>query len=196
MTSGHYPPELRKLEEKYTHRTTAFKNEVDKVRLYFGAIKAHLGKTYIIEEVLAVGGTGIVFTGHHKRFHQRVAIKINRPNLPPEEGSMVANEAKLLPTLSHPNIISVLDLGTLCEHDSKFCECDQHPEGCTHGPEQCEITPKLTYIVEPFIKGSKPFFTNEPSGVGDTWLGEKTRQIKRDMPEALEWAALMNLAKP
>ncbi|SRR6266446_6150892 len=87
---------LTELEDKYGHKTSAFKAESPTVIRYLEAIQRHLGKTYVIDKVLAVGGTGIVFTGHHKRFQQPVAIKINRPNLPPEEGSMVANEAKLL----------------------------------------------------------------------------------------------------
>ena len=181
------PPELEKLEKKYgDERAKAFRSEFPTVRRYFGALSKHLDQTYQINEVLAVGGTGIVFTGEHKRFQQPVVIKINRPGLRPEEGSMVANEAELLPTLSHPNIISVLDLGTLCDHKETFCECKQHPEGCTHTSDQCDRAPKLTYIVEPYISGSKPFFTNKRDETEDTWLYQKVSEIKRALPEVLE----------
>ncbi len=177
---------LTQLEDKYGHKTSAFKAESPTIIRYIEAIQNHLAKTYVIDDVLAVGGTGIVFTGHHKRFEQPVAIKINRPNLPPEERSMVANEAKLLPTLTHPNIVSVLDLGTLCDHLDRFCECHQDPEGCTHNTDDCDRVAKLTYIVEPYITGSKPFFSNEPNAARHTWLYDKTREIRREMPEALE----------
>jgi len=174
------------LEEKYGERTTEFANEVETVLRYFIALQDRLADTYVIEKVLSIGGTGIVHIGHHKRFRQKVAIKINRPNLIPEERSMVANEAQLLPKLSHPNIISVLDLGTLCDHKSEFCECEQHPKDCKHKAEECAETSKLTYIVEPFIPDSKEFFTNRSSDVKGTWLYERITEIKRVIPEALE----------
>lgn len=187
VTNEPLPEELKKLERKYgSDRAKAFRLELPTVRRYFTALQKHIGQTYQVEEVLAVGGTGIVFTGQHKRFCQAVAIKINRPGLRPEEGSMVAHESALLPTLDHPNIISVLDLGTLCDHNGLFCECNQKPNGCTHTTTQCEKVPKLTYIVEPFISGSKPFFTNKRDEVEETWLYEKVWEIKRDIPEVLE----------
>jgi len=187
VTLGLTPDKYRsQLEEKYGERTTDFADEVETVLRYFDAIQNRLAETYIIEKVLAIGGTGIVHVGHHKRFQQKVAIKINRPNLSAEERSMVANEAQLLPKLSHPNIISVLDLGTLCDHKSGFCECEQHPKDCDHKAEECGETTKLTYIVEPFITGSKEFFTNRPDDVEGTWLHERIIEIKRTIPEALE----------
>lgn len=173
------------LEQKYSEPTD-FANEVETVLRYFIAIQDRLAETYIIEKVLSIGGTGIVHIGHHKRFQQKVAIKINRPIPIPEERSMVANEAQLLPKLSHPNIISVLDLGTLCDHESGFCECEQHPKDCNHEAEECAETSKLTYIVEPFIKDSKEFFTNRPRDVRGTWLYRRIKEIEGVIPDALE----------
>jgi HD superfamily phosphohydrolase len=183
------PDELEKLERKYgfrPNRVKAYKIELPTVVRYFTALQKHLAQNYQIDEVLAVGGTGIVFTGRHKRFFQAVAIKINRPGLRAEEGSMVAHEAELLPTLNHPNIVSVLDLGTLCDHDGIFCECGQQPDSCKHTTSQCNKAPKLTYIVEPYISGSKPFFTNNREEVEATWLYERVSAIKRDIPDVLE----------
>jgi len=64
-----------------------------------------------------------------------------------------------LPTLSHPNIISVLDLG-----------------------ERTEFSPKLTFIVEPFIAGSKPFFTPDEKHIKRTWLYDRLNNVKAVMP--------------
>ena len=158
MTPELTPDKYRsQLEEKYS----TYERLVKKLRSlpHFDAIQKRMAETYIIDKVLAIGGTGIVHVGHHKRFHQRVAIKINRPNpnLRAEERSMVASEAKLLPKLSHRNIISVLDLGTLCDHKSTFCECEQHPKDCDHKAEECAETSKLTYIVEPTLEAPKNF---------------------------------------
>lgn len=154
----------RQLEEKYGQRRKAeFEAEWPTVSKYFTAVSERLEDTYEIDKVLAVGGTGIVHVGHHKRFHQPVVLKFNRPNIDPESVSMVENEANILPTLSHPNIISVLDLGKLTEH-----------------------TPTLTYIVEPFITGSKPLFTPQKDRIGETWLHGTLENLKKQMPDTLQ----------
>jgi HD superfamily phosphohydrolase len=157
------------LKEKYGSRRRAeFDKEYPTVLRYFTALTARIGDTYEITKVLAVGGTGIVHLGRHKRFQQLVVIKINRPNIDQEAVSMVENETHLLPTLSHPNIISVLDLGELS------------------GPESnLEGVPKLTYIIEPFITGSLPFFTYDKETVEGTWLFEALKTVKEQMPDAL-----------
>jgi len=96
---------------------------------------------------------------------------------------MVAKEAKLLPTLSHPNIISVLDMGTLCDHKSGLCDCEQYPEKCNHPYEKCDENSKLTYIIEPFITGSKLFFTFDKDRADETWLYEKLEELGRNIPD-------------
>jgi HD superfamily phosphohydrolase len=155
---------LRQLEKKYgDRRKVDFERERTTVTKYFETVRARLAGTYTIDKVLAVGGTGIVHRGSHDRFHQPVVVKINRPNIEPEEASMVEHEAQVLPTLTHPNIITVLDLG----------ECVDH-------------TPKLTYIVEPFIEGSKPFFTFDENERKGTWLDEKLEELSREIPSTLK----------
>lgn len=155
---------LRQLEKKYGERR---KKEFDKEHLtvleYFKSVSAKLEQQYTIESVLAIGGTGIVHKGRHNRFHQPVVVKINRPNIEAEGISMVAKESEVLPTLSHPHIISVLDL----DEDTKF-------------------SPKLTYIVEPFITGSQPLFKGDKDDREGTWLHEKIEELKRHIPATQE----------
>jgi HD superfamily phosphohydrolase len=156
------PPKeyLRELERKYgNRRQKEFGNESELASGYFEALKTRLKDAYVIDHVLAVGGTGIVHRGHHLRFEQPVVIKINRPNIDPENMSMVANESNALPKLTHPNIIRVLDLG-----------------------EDASLTPKLSYVVEPYIEGSKAFFTSDKSAQQDTWLFQALDQLKGEMP--------------
>ena len=84
---------------------------------------------------------------------------------------MVEHEAKVLPTLSHPNIISVLDIG-----------------------ERPDITPKLTYIVEPLISGAKPFFTHSPDNK-DTWLVARVDQLRKAIPQTDKLEAANDVAQ-
>src|SRR6266849_5107702 len=108
---------VKQLEAKYGERRRAdYQREQATVTQYLQAIAKQVHDTYTIEKPLAVGGTGIVFVGAHKRLPQQVAIKFNRPNLPDNEVSMVENESRVLPTLNHPNIIRVLDAGTIDGH--------------------------------------------------------------------------------
>ena len=161
---------LRQLEKKYEdRRRTAFEKERELVLGYFKSVSAKLAPQYSIESVLAVGGTGIVHKGLHNRLHQPVVVKINRPNIEAEGVSMVARESEVLPTLSHPHIISVLDLG-----------------------EDTQFPQKLTYIVEPFIAGSKPFFTHVKDHRDETWLYAKVEELKRKMPQLQQFGDVGN----
>jgi HD superfamily phosphohydrolase len=161
LTSEEY---IRQLGAKYgDRRGSEFRAESNKVAAYFEAVSTRLSATYTIEKVLAVGGTGIVHLGRHERFPQPIVLKINRPNIDPEGKSMVANEAQVLPRLNHPNIIRVLDVG-----------------------DMPELTPTLTYVVEPFITGSKPFFTFDKDHVSETWLYGRIEQLRHAMPEVLD----------
>ena len=174
------------LRDKYADRRAQdFAREETKALRYLREVSERLSDTYTIGDVLAVGGTGIVLKGSHNRFNRPIIVKINRPGTEAEGESMVENEAGVLPTLSHPNIIGVLDLRKLCDHGSGLCDCDNARETCDHSEEECATTPKLTYIVEPFISGSKPFFTHDRNNVKGTWLYERTEELKRAMPTPL-----------
>ena len=122
MSLTESPDEYRRqLEARYGERRSSdFKNEWPVARRYLDAISTRMADSYHIEKVLAVGGTGIVHVGRHVRFHQDVIVKINRPNIDLEATSMVEKEADLLPMLSHPNIIPILDLGKLAGSEANL----------------------------------------------------------------------------
>ena len=157
----------KQVQAKYGDRRKHECNvEYPLIQRYYDTVVQRIKETYTIDKLLAVGGTGIVHVGHHNRFPQQVVLKFNRP-IP--GAAMVEHEANVLPTVNHPNIIRILDRG---EFD--------------------ELDPKLTYVVEPFIAGSRPFFALAPAGddeaerrLKDTWLYIKLEQLKSSMPHVL-----------
>ena len=157
----------RQLRQHYgPRRSDAYGAEKTAIAKYLAGLSAAVGGTYSLTEPLAVGGTGIVFKGAHDRLAQPVVLKFNRPILPLEERSMVENETTVLPLLSHPNIIGVLDVGTLAVDDC----------------------PKLTYLIEPFVDGSRPLFTFETGRADKTWLWEQLERLRDSLPEVKDEA--------
>lgn len=70
-----------------------------------------LGGTYVIQDMISVGGMGMVFKAEHVRMKRPVAIKMLRPSLM-EDRSMVARfqrEAVAVAKLVHPNIVVAYD---------------------------------------------------------------------------------------
>ena len=68
---------------------------------------------YRVEERLGEGGFGVVYLGTHLRIDRRVAIKVLDPHRPGdfEYQARFQREARLLGSLSHPNIVDVYDFG-------------------------------------------------------------------------------------
>jgi serine/threonine protein kinase len=76
---------------------------------------ARLG-AYRVEGRLAAGGMGEVYQGRDERLGRDVAIKIIAEGLASEEKELARfqREARILASLSHPNILNIFDVG---EHD-------------------------------------------------------------------------------
>jgi serine/threonine-protein kinase len=87
---------------------------VDEIRVVIprGAMVA--GK-YRVNDLLAVGGMGIVFAGMHVELDQRVAIKVVRPELSHSEEAVTRflNEARAAARLRGQHVARVLDSGRL-----------------------------------------------------------------------------------
>jgi tetratricopeptide (TPR) repeat protein len=73
-------------------------------------IGARLGR-YVVRKVLGSGGMGIVFECFDPELDRRLAVKLLRRSGPREE-AWVAEEARTLARVVHPNVISVYDVGT------------------------------------------------------------------------------------
>ncbi len=74
---------------------------------------------YVVLDPLGQGGMGVVFTAYDPRLHRRIAIKLLHPGGQRARASggqdaqaRLVREAQALAQLSHPNIVSVFDVGT------------------------------------------------------------------------------------
>ena len=69
---------------------------------------------YRIAEHLGGGGMGVVYAAEDTELRRRVAVKLLRSALRPAapEGERMLREARTLARLSHPNVVTVFDVGT------------------------------------------------------------------------------------
>jgi len=75
-------------------------------------VREALRPHYEVESELASGGMGIVFVAHDPTLDRRVAIKVLRPEMATAVAAeRFLREARLLATLSHPNIIAIHQAG-------------------------------------------------------------------------------------
>jgi eukaryotic-like serine/threonine-protein kinase len=72
-----------------------------------------LGGKYRVQQLLALGGMGVIYSACHELTGRSVAIKLLRPELAtrPDLMRRVAAEARLAVEASHPNVVEVLDAG-------------------------------------------------------------------------------------
>jgi Tol biopolymer transport system component/predicted Ser/Thr protein kinase len=78
----------------------------------------HVGR-YVIREVKAEGGMGVVYLAYDPQLDRDVAIKLLRPDTAadPFEGSArLLREAQAMARLSHPNVVVVHDVGSVEGH--------------------------------------------------------------------------------
>jgi tRNA A-37 threonylcarbamoyl transferase component Bud32/tetratricopeptide (TPR) repeat protein len=80
------------------------------------------GKTigrYLLSRVLGVGGMGVVYAGRDPQLERDVAVKLLRPDssvAPELRQARLLREAQAMARLSHPNVITVHEVGT---HDGQ-----------------------------------------------------------------------------
>ncbi|NNG16433.1 MAG: serine/threonine protein kinase [Gemmatimonadales bacterium] len=75
-------------------------------------VRKALRPHYEVERELASGGMGIVFVAHDPTLDRRVAIKVLRPEMATAVAAeRFLREARLLATLSHPNIVAIHQAG-------------------------------------------------------------------------------------
>jgi hypothetical protein len=68
---------------------------------------------YVIERVLGAGGMGLVYAAHDPDLDRRVAIKILRNDAGEEARVRLLREARAMAKLSHPNVITVYEVGSM-----------------------------------------------------------------------------------
>jgi hypothetical protein len=72
---------------------------------------------YVVRDVIGSGGMGIVYTAHDPGLDRKVALKLLRPDLDSERPiedlqARLVREAQAMARLSHPNVVTVYDVGT------------------------------------------------------------------------------------
>ena len=67
---------------------------------------------YVIERVLGAGGMGLVYAAHDPDLDRRVAIKVLRGDASDDSRVRLLREARAMAKLSHPNVITVYEVGT------------------------------------------------------------------------------------
>jgi tetratricopeptide (TPR) repeat protein/predicted Ser/Thr protein kinase len=70
---------------------------------------------YAIAEPLGRGGSGVVYAATDLQLERRVAIKLIHPSegMAADASARLAREARVLARLSHPNVVTVFDLGVM-----------------------------------------------------------------------------------
>ena len=74
----------------------------------------HIG-SYIVEKALGAGGTGTVYLCKHTMIERNVAVKVLHDDQArdPDLVARFFQEAKAAAEIGHPNIIGIIDFGTL-----------------------------------------------------------------------------------
>jgi len=72
---------------------------------------------YRIVRLIGEGGMGSVYEAEHPLIHRKVAVKVLRPELArdPVLVKRFFNEARATSEIRHPNIVEIIDVGTLPE---------------------------------------------------------------------------------
>ena len=75
---------------------------------------AHVGN-YQVQRKLGEGGMGSVYLAVHPKIGKRVALKVLHPEFSANEDviSRFFNEAKAVNDIQHPNIVDIIDYGTM-----------------------------------------------------------------------------------
>ena len=80
-------------------------------RLFAGKAPLHLGHYQLLAPIGA-GGFGTVYAAHDPRLARKVAIKLLHPEHAASHPELLLREAQAMARLSHPNVVTVHDIGT------------------------------------------------------------------------------------
>ena len=87
---------------------------------------------FVVLDILGVGGMGVVVSAYDPKLDRKVALKLLRPGINPEEGSAGARarllrEAQAMAKLRHPNVVAVYEVGEY--RDQVFIAMEHVPGG-------------------------------------------------------------------
>jgi|GEM_PF-1208399 len=72
---------------------------------------AQIGR-YVVERTLGAGGMGIVYAAHDPDLDRRLAVKVLRGDASGESRTRLLREARAMAKVSHPNVITVYEVGS------------------------------------------------------------------------------------
>ncbi len=104
-------PECRRLVAELGRGLSAIDHAAP--RIHLPQIGDAIGR-YTLQQVIGVGGMGVVYRAHDSTLAREVAIKLLRPDL--LEGPSLLAEAQAMARLQHPNIVTVHDAGIANGH--------------------------------------------------------------------------------
>lgn len=99
---------------------------------------------YKIESILGQGGFGVVYSGVQISTGQKVAIKTLHPNSQLNTSLRFEAELKLLAQLNHPNIVKLVDSGTIDTQIFMVLEFIEGMDLSAFIKQRGKLSPKLT----------------------------------------------------
>lgn len=135
--------------------------ESPSAKLYDGC-HPRLGR-YVLLEELGRGGMGIVHAAYDERLGRKVAIKIvrDRDDVGQKEQARLLREAQAMAQLTHPNIVTVFDVGT--SEKGIFLAMEYVP-GLTL-EDYLEDTPPARRIIKTFIEAGHGLIAAHEQGI-------------------------------
>ena len=110
---------------------------------------------FVVLGTLGKGGMGILYEAYDPELDRKVALKLVRPGRLPRSktaSSRLLREAQALARLSHPNVVSVYDVGTF--GDRVFLALE-HIDGMNLDEWMAGPMPSVERVVEVFIAAGR-----------------------------------------
>ncbi|MEM6995687.1 MAG: serine/threonine-protein kinase, partial [Myxococcota bacterium] len=127
---------------------------------------AHLGR-YTVLERIGAGGMGVVYGAFDPQLDRKVALKVMHPNVRGKTSgsggrSRLLREAQAMAKLSHPNVITVHDVGTFGE---RVFVAMEFIEGTTVREWQRQQHRDWPEIVDAFVKAGRGLAAAHAAGL-------------------------------
>jgi tetratricopeptide (TPR) repeat protein/predicted Ser/Thr protein kinase len=106
---------------------------------------------YVVLEELGTGGMGVVYAAYDPELHRKVALKLLRSSRQ-SEANRLLREAQAMAQLSHPNVITIYEVGTF--EDQIFIAME-FVEGATMRDWLRERSRTWQEVLEMFVQGGR-----------------------------------------
>ncbi|PRP90972.1 Serine/threonine-protein kinase PknB [Enhygromyxa salina] len=102
-------------------------------RLFGEQVAAPRLGRYVLNEIVGAGGMGVVYASQDPRLERKVAIKLLRAVGAPAARDRFVREAQVMAKLSHPNVVSVFEIGETKGEDGEVLTfiVMEHVDGVT-----------------------------------------------------------------